>query len=445
MGNLDTREGRESYPIIKSMIPWSERLYDMTDEQIQEYKDAFVEEYHNTEEKLTREVIDVIYIEYQYYQLRKDYAWVQAQYRLNGDKMAIRREILMQRLRGSTESPIDAEDIEYLVSNMKKSAKELIINNKWLFKLYEHGQGTVGGYPKDLDENISYIVGIDPAGGGAGDNFAITIVNPNNLRIAAEFKSPYISGPNAVRMLVSLVHNYIPKAVLVLERNSMGITILQMLLETDIRDNLYWSEKKADPDDDIDSAPGDYEMKEMAKQYQKYGTFVSGKVRKVMFELLFQHIDQCKHLLCTEYLVDDLCKLVRTSTGRLEAAKGEHDDSLMSYLHVLYVYYHGDNLPTFGIFPSEHPVWGNIVTEDDQAIMEDSIQRSIDMVKHLNGQETQMSWDEYVMRDAAREESKIKELCRTFSFYNSPYAEPKSTYDDTVNIGVSFFDSMNGL
>ena len=62
-----------------------------------------------------------------------------------------------------------------------------------------------------------------------------------------------------------------------------------MLLETDIRDNLYWREKQADPDDEVDVDPADYEMKEIAKQYQKYGTFVSPKVRKVMFELLFQH------------------------------------------------------------------------------------------------------------------------------------------------------------
>lgn len=444
-GNLDTREGREVYPVIQSMIPWTERLYDMTEEQIQEYKDAFKEEYHNSEEKRTREVIDVFYIEYQYYQLRKDYNWVLEQYRLSGDKMAIRREILMQRLRGSTESPVSPEDIEYLISNMKKAKKEIIINNKWLFKIYDHGQGTIGGYAKDLDETIPYIVGIDPSGGGAGDNFAITILNPHNLRIAAEFKSPYISGPNAVRLLLSLVHDYIPKAVLVLERNSMGITILQMLLETDIRDNLYWSEKQSNPDDDADESPADYQLKQLAKQYQKYGTYLTKKVRDVMFELLFQHIDQCKQILNTEYLVDDICKLVRTSTGKIEAVKGEHDDCLMSYLHTIYIYYHGDNLGIFGIFPSEHPIWGKITTDSAETISEDSISRSVNMAKRISSNiEEQKNWDEIVMQDAVREENKIKELCSHFSFYNSPYNNAPSK-DDTVDISMSFFDQMNGL
>ena len=431
------------------MIPWTEKLYDMSDDEIQAYKDAFKEEYHSGEEKKTREVIDVFYIEYQYYQLRKDYNWVLEQYRLSGDKMAIRREILMQRLRGSTESPVSPEDIEYLISNMRKAKKEILINKKWLFKIYDHGQGMVAGYNKDLDETIPYIVGIDPSGGGAGDNFAITILNPRNLRVAAEFKSPYISGPNAVRLLLELVHDYIPKAVLVLERNSMGITILQMLLETDIRDNLYWSNKKADPEDDADENPDDYKLKELAKQYQKYGTYLTKKVRDVMFELLFQHIDQCKQILNTEYLVDDICKLVRTSTGKIEAVKGEHDDCLMSYLHAIYIYYHGDNLGIFGIFPSEHPIWGKITTESADDIAEDSISRSVGIAKRLaqqnSGGEPQQDWDEYVIQDAVREENRIKELCSHFSFYRSPYNNAQSGPEETVNISMSFFDQMNGL
>lgn len=439
-GNLDTREGREAMPIIKSMIPWTEKLYDMTDDEIQSYKDAFKDEYNNSDEKHSREVIDVFYIEYQYYQLRKDYNWVLEQYRLSGDKMAIRREILMQRLRGSTESPVSPEDIEYLISNMKKSTRDLLINKKWLFKLYDHGQSKINGYYKDLDENIPYLVGIDPSGGGAGDNFAITILNPLNLRIAAEFKSPYLSGPNAVRLLLELVHVHIPKAVLIPERNSMGITILQMLLETDIRDNIYWTEKQANPDDDVDMSPEDRQLKEMAKQYQKYGTYLTKKVRDVMFELLFQHVDQCKQILNTEYLVDDICKLVRTSTGKIEAAKGEHDDSLMSYLHAIYIYYHGDNLSTFGVFPSTHPIWGQITLDDENTVTED--QKTLNMINNINRGTIHENWDDYVMQDAAREENRIKELRHKFSFYRGNQDE---SYDETVSISTSFFDSVNGI
>lgn len=446
-GNLDTREGRESLPIIKSMIPWTEKIYDMTEEELKEYKAVYKEEYHNSEEKKEREVIDVFYIEYQYYQVRKTYDWVMEQYKLSGDKMAIRREILLQRLRGSNASPISPEDIEYFISNMKRPVNDFLICNKWKFILYEHGASYEGGIPKDLDENIPYLVGIDPAGGGGGDNFAITIVNPYNLQIAAEFKSPYISGPAAVKMLIELVVDHIPKAVLIPEKNSMGIYLIQMLLETEIRDNIYWSEKENQLEKMTEDSEEDNELKALAAEYKKYGTYLTKKVRDAMLELLFQHIAECKQLLTTEYLVNDMCKLIRTSTGRIEADKGEHDDCLFSYLHAIYIYHTGDNLETFGVSKVFNPLLKNIDLDNykDQTANESA--------KFIQGifNPQQRSYDDIVMEDAARVEAQTKELVERFSFiHDGVYSKNRNKnnsnpYDDTTSIGVGFFDTINGI
>lgn len=439
-GNLDTREGKTSLPIIQSMIPWTEKIYDMTDEEIANYKSAFMEDYHNSEQKHEREVIDVFYLEYQYYQVRKSYAWVLEQYKLSGDKMAIRREILLQRLRGSNNSPISPEDIEYLISNMKKSDRDLLINGKWRFRLYDHGAGFQSGRPKDLDDKIPYLVGIDPAGGGGGDNFAITIVNPYNLLIAAEFKSPYLSGPAAIKLLLELIHDYIPKGVLIPEKNSMGIYLIQMLLETDIRDNLYWSESVRQLEEMTEEDEEDRELKSLAAQYKKYGTYLTGKVRKAMFELLFQHINECKQILNTEYLVDDICKLVRYTTGKIAAIQGEHDDSLMSYLHCLYIYYTGDNLETFGITKMAQPLFANVdmVTEETLESERDS---------GYYDENAPKTYDELVMEDASIQEQEIRELVDRFDFvHDSVYSNMKQSsnpYDDTVDIPPSFFDSLD--
>lgn len=435
-GNLDTREGKESLPIIESMIPWTEKLYDMTEEEIKNYKSAFTEEYHNSEVKRTREVIDVFYLEYQYYQVRKTYAWVMEQYKLSGDKMAIRREILLQRLRGSNNSPIDPEDIEYLISNMKKSDRDLLIGGKWRYRLYDHGAGFHGGRPKDLDENIPYLVGVDPAGGGGGDNFAVTIVNPYNLLIAAEFKSPYISGPAAVKMLLELIQDHIPKAVLIPEKNSMGIYLIQMLLETPIRYNLYWSESIRQLEEMTEEDDVDRELKSLAAQYKKYGTYLTKKVRDAMLELLFQHVRECKQILTTEYLVDDICKLVRTPTGRIEAVKGEHDDSLFSYLHTIYVYYTGDNLEAFGIVKSEHPLFAAVDLELDDG-------KPIEIEEASIQDDEPTTYDEEVMKDAARQEVEIQMMVEALPFVRDEVYSNKSSenpYDNTVDIPAAFFD-----
>lgn len=444
-GNLDTREGLEALPIIKSMIPWTERVYDMTPEELAEYKSAFIDQYHSSEEKHEREVIDVFYIEYQYYQVRKTYQWVQEQYKLTGDKMGIRREILMQRLRGSNNSPIKPEDIEFLISNMKKSVRDFIINNKWRYLVYEHGAGAdKHGKQLLLNPYIPYLVGVDPSAGGGGDNFSVTICNPYNLQVAAEFKSPYISGPQAVRMLVSLVHDYIPKCVIDIEKNSMGITIIQMICEdTDIKENLYWSEKDAAKqiEDLTNEGADDYELKKMSAEMKKYGTYMTGKVRAAMLEILFNHIDNCKEILNTEYLVDDICKLVRTKTGRIEALKGEHDDCLFSYLHAMNMYYNGDNLERFGIVKTEHPIFGPIQLEDtrnDRGLFDDFFSTE------------KVTFEEVSMKDAARLEEQIKDLVDKFDFvHDEVYSKMRdyndNPYDDTVNISSSFFDYINGV
>lgn len=439
-GNLDTKEGKDVLPIIQSMIPWTEKIYDMTDAEIEEYKSAFTEQYRNSEVEHTREVIDVFYMEYQYYQVRKTYQWVQEQYKLSGDKMAIRREILMQRLRGSRSSPIEPEDIEYLISNMRKSDSDLIINHKWRLRLYPHGQGMQYGKPKIFDENIPYMIGIDPSSGGGGDNFAVTIVNPYNLQIAAEFKSPYLVLSEALKFFVTLITTYMPRGVLIPERNSMGCFLIQSLIDkTSIGNNVYWSQSTRQLEDMVEETDDDYELKSLSVKYKKYGTYVSPKVRKAMIELLFQHIDHCKELLNTEYLVDDICKLVRTSTGRIEAVAGEHDDSLFSYLHILYVYYTGDNLEHFGIFRRNSPM---LDLEPGELETPSSINNdgffSTDAV----------TYDDIVMESAAMVENQIKELVNKFDFiHDGVYSRMRdrgdTSTDSTVNLSPYFFDQLN--
>ena len=434
-GNLDTREGMTTHPIIKSMIPWTEKAYDMTPEELEDYIKACTESYHADESiRHDREVVRIFYIEYQYWQVRKTHKWVEEQYALSGDKMAIRREILMQRLRGATNSPIEPEDIEFLISHMQKSTTDILLNKKWRMITYPHGQN-----PKLLlDPNIPYLVGIDPSGGGGGDNTSITLINPHNLKIAAEFKSPYISGTELLRVLIDLVNNYTPKAVLVVERNSMGIYLIHNICESSIRDNLYWSDSLKQLEDLADESEADFELKKLSQQYKKYGTFTSQKVRDAMFQILFDHIKECKQILDTEYLVDDLCKLVRTPTGRIQASKGEHDDCIMSYNHAMYVYMTGDNLAFFGIIKSDHPIIGALEPNYDE-----------NMEAKSNGMEyfssENVTFEEIVIADSIEIEFAQQYIVEhNKNVYDPIYSNKrKDSFDDTVSISPSFFDQMN--
>ena len=307
--------------------------------------------------------------------------------------------------------------------------------------IYEHGQGYIYGRLKDFDETIPYLVGIDPAGGGGGDNFAITIVNPYNLQIAAEFKSQYISGPAAVRMLVALIQDYIPKAILIPERNNMGIYLIQMICETSIRENLYWNDKKTNVEEIAEDSPDDYNLRQAAEQYRKYGHW-TGKNRGAMFELLFMHIAQCKQLLNTENLVDDICKLVKTSTGKIAAGDGEHDDCVMSYLIAIYTFYNAGNLINFGIDTTLYKPEFTVVEKDLE-----TREMEADTMAGFFSTTNIRTYDDTVMEAIAKEETKTKELVSRFDWIKDDrYTQESLNSNNTeVSIGIGFFDMINGL
>lgn len=437
-GNLDTREGQTAYPIIESMIPWTEKMYDMTDEEISLYKSAFREDYHSDVSKeRSRDVVDIIYIEYKYYQIRKDYQWVEEQLKLTGNVEIVRREIFLERLRGSKDSPIAPEDIDFLIHNCKDST-DLIINNRWRFLVYDHGvKQTPGAFNKLFDEKIPYIVGIDPAGGEGGDNTAIMILNPNNLQIAATFKSPYITSVDLEALLITLVKKYIPSAVLIPERNSMGIFLIQHLCQSTIRDNLYWSDNNKQFEKMAEEDPDSFDLKLQTSVNRKYGTFLSKKVRDAMIRLLFKMINECRELLTVQYLVDDICKLVKTSSGKIEAAQGAHDDCLFAYLHTLYLYYTGDNLELFGIDNSQF----NSVN-DPLADEEEDAKINLDDNKEL-------SYEEIAVQEIMKDEERSKYLVSKFDFIDDKdfnYVRKEAgDKDNSYSISPVFFDMINGL
>jgi hypothetical protein len=180
----------------------------------------------------------------------------------------------------------------------------------------------------------------------------------------------------------------------------------------------------------------DYSLKAVAEVYKKYGTYLTKKVRDAMFELLFKHINECKQLLNTEYVVDDICKLTRTTTGKIQAVEGSHDDSLMSYLHVLYIYYTGDNLLTFGIDKSIHPIIGTI--EENIESKEDNLIGGFFTPKVV-------SYKEMFIEDSIRQEEEIKYLVNTRPniYKDEVYSKQVNNSDETVDILPYFFSLIN--
>lgn len=327
-GDLDSKPGQEAQEILDKTAKWTEKLYDMTQEEIQMYLNS-----------QGKDCNKILYIEYSYSQIGKTEAWLRDISAKIGDTLVVRREILLQRLHGSSLSPFDQEDIEYIVEIGKKPIDELWIMEYYKFDVY-----------KKLNPRTPYIIGVDCSTGTNGDNNAITILNPYTLEPDAEFECSYIGETLFERLLTMLVTEILPRGVLCIERNSVGDSIIDHLMNGPARDRLYFDKAK-DLVENNSTAMGTIEsvLKRQASIKSYYGVYTSPKSRDDMVAILARHVNEYKDKFVTKNIIRDLSRLVRTSSGKIEAGPGFHDDSIMSYLIALYVYYHGNNLAVFGI------------------------------------------------------------------------------------------------
>lgn len=346
--------GIEAQEILKKTLPWSENFYNLTPEQIMEYHVA-----NNTNR--------IIYIEYQYFQIGLTNKWLREISAKIGDPLVVRREILLQRLHGSSLSPYSQEDLEYISSMQKNPIDTLYVNEYYRFDIYE-----------ELDKKIPYIVGIDCSTGTNSDNNAITIINPYTVTPVAELQCSYIGETAYEKLITVLVQKYIPRAILCIERNSVGDGIIDHLLNSPISRNLYYdrnrdlvAQKMSENEDPMVSM-----LKKEAEKKKFYGVYTEGNSRDQMFTILARHISEYKEKFVTKNIIHDLNGLIRKSSGKIEAGPGMHDDSIMSYLIGLYVYYHGNNLDIFGfIRGSDEDIGernrGTVRLEDSELVPEE--------------------------------------------------------------------------
>lgn len=323
-GDLDSPAGVAASRILEKTCKWTEQFYDLGPTRAKEIIEANAEN-------------GIVYIEYNYKQLGLDEAWFRKLCRLvNNDPVAIKREILLQRIRGSKDSPFDEEDIMAIQEIKPKIVEEFFILNVYKVNVY-----------RKLKKNVPYIVGVDVSTGVNVDNSAVTITNPYTLQVDAEFRSPVISTADLKRFLYTLVKKYIPNCVLCIEKNHCGDAIITDLAETMINRNIYYNESKDLVDNSTLKVENGAVLREVERRRNR-GVFTGPKSRELMMDLLMVTVQEHKERLTSEFVIDDILKLV-IKKGKIQAGSGAHDDSIMSYLITLYVYTYGKNLNRWGV------------------------------------------------------------------------------------------------
>lgn len=323
-GDLDSQPGMDALEIIENTCKWSETFYDKPIDEVYEYIEV-------------NSVNHIVYIEYQYQQLGKDEAWFNkvCAY-LNGDKLKIQREIFLRRMHGSSQSPYDPEDLDAIQERKGTIKEEIYINRVFKLDVYEH-----------LVKNRIYFIGVDVSNGYGLDNSAVTVWDPYELRTVAEFKSPHIGVKDLIKFLYILIMKHLPRSILAIERNANGEAVLDHLRDTEVRPNLYFDNSKELINSVDDKLDGQGFVKQEAARRKLFGIWTGGKSREVMFSLLDDYVKEHKDSFVGANIIDDLMKLVRIRS-KIQAVAGQHDDSIMSFLMCLYLYYYGNNLARYG-------------------------------------------------------------------------------------------------
>ena len=380
-GDLETDEGKDFQKIIDNLPRFEEKFYDMSDEEIESMKTI---DLSNENPDDSKPPLTMVYIEFNHVQLRKDAAWLRAQYYEAVAKSTLgeyRRGVLLQRFRGGEGSFFSQEDIDYIQQNIREPDYDIFLMKKYHLYVYKHNIRVpdLNSDTPYFDMSIPYLIGVDCATGKDGDNTAICITHPYTLEVVGELLSPVMGGLDLMRVITMLA-KMIPRALFCLESNLTGVDIIDFVQESQLENRFYHDPRATELTKNI-TEPQNVQitLKQRAQAKKHFGTYVSTKTRKMMFNLLRNTLHDYRHLIYTKFLVKDICNLVDHKNGKIAAADGEHDDLVMAYLHTLYVLTYGYELGRFGIYKSlcTYEKSTQVMKEYEQSIEQDKVNNDL--------------------------------------------------------------------
>lgn len=356
-GNLETETGIAAQHMIDATPKFFEGIYDLTEAELADFLDGATKrddgEYAVADPNESNTKVTMLYIEFNYKQLRKSEEWLREQYleaERTGKIAEYRRGVLLDRFRGGDVVLFDQRDIDYIKNHVREPDHDMFILNKFHLYVYDHKiyQGDLMSDTPYFDIYTPYLIGMDISGGGNGDNTAIVITHPYTLEVVAELQSPYI-GIIDLMKIIAFLAKLVPNGIFCVETNNVGKAIVDFVQETQLEHRFY-HDPELNMHKNATTTQNDVskllEAKANAKQY--IGVYVTPQVRAQMFNLLKLHVKDYKETLNTRNLVKDITNLV-IYKKKIQARSGEHDDTIMAYLHTLYVLYYGFDLTRFGI------------------------------------------------------------------------------------------------
>jgi hypothetical protein len=270
-----------------------------------------------------------LYAEYTYKELGRSEAWFRAQVKeLLNDQLKIKRELLLIWPMSTEGSVFTEEQLEKLLQFKLPQVGSLPIRPRSAAV----PPGLEMQFVEPPDPQVPYIVGIDSASGEGLDYSAIVVCHPDDLRQVGFIKTNTADDDALKAVVVYVLVDVLPKAIAVVERNYLGIVIVNHLLKIpEISGRIFYLDKEKMAERII----GGQRVKSRRK-VRVYGVDTSAESRDAMMRHLFQVVDELPHLVRLGVVQDEIRTLHRKKTGKIEHRPGFHDDVLMAWLTVMY-------------------------------------------------------------------------------------------------------------
>lgn len=323
----DSYEGSYAYSILDNAIRFDNTWYDKTESEIRKLVDGSNNNF--------------VYIKFSYKELGRDERWFRHQCKeLNNDLMKIKREILLEWTLTNDRSPFTEEQLSNINNYIVQDPVNVMYFNKvHKFNVYE-----------ELNDIFStnWIISIDIGGGLQQDFTVVSIIDPNDKKLKAIFRSNSILSDELIELIEDMLSTFFPNAVVVPERNSLGIPILHRMSKSNIiRPRLYY-EVKEKVAERVVGDPRINEMSKVKKKVQVYGQTTDKNSRNVMFnEILAYMMDEENEAIICPELFSEIKTLERNNRGKIAAREGAHDDVVMSWLIGLHALLYGKNINKF--------------------------------------------------------------------------------------------------
>lgn len=303
---------------------------------------------------------DFVYLEFDHIELGRDEAWFEDQCRkLNNDLMKIKRELLLEWTIASDTSPFSEEQLNKVAEYAKKPIGKFYINKRHKFELYDDMKNI-------LQKN--WMIGIDVGGGLKRDFTAITISDPKDMKIKAVFKSNSISIPDLADLVIHLILEFAPNGVIIPERNTLGIALIQMLLKSEVANNMYYEVREKEGEKVVGDPKNQTSRKVKAKT-RVYGIHTGSNgggtgTRDIMInEILNNAVNETPEVFTSKLAFDELRTLERDKRNKIQHRDGCHDDVLFSWMVSCYALLYGKSAGKFFKILSD----GHLTEEDRES------------------------------------------------------------------------------